>query len=156
VANKFITPTVCNGKVFVGTTNSVAAFGILQTQGSGVAEDFNNDGKADLIWENTITGDRLIWTLNNGVYSTSIPLPTASTQWHIAAVGDFLGNGQSDLVLENTVTNEHVIWVLSSGVLQRGIELPTISAGWHVVGPGTSTATAKQILCWRIVAQASV
>ena len=28
-ANKFIVPTVCNGKVFVATTNSVAAFGLL-------------------------------------------------------------------------------------------------------------------------------
>jgi hypothetical protein len=27
--NKFITPTVADGKVFVGTTNSVAVFGLL-------------------------------------------------------------------------------------------------------------------------------
>ena len=28
--NKFITPTIANGKVFVGTTNSVGVFGLLQ------------------------------------------------------------------------------------------------------------------------------
>jgi hypothetical protein len=28
--NKFITPTIADGKVFVGTTNSVAVFGLLQ------------------------------------------------------------------------------------------------------------------------------
>ena len=27
--NKFITPTIANGKVFVGTTNSVGVFGLL-------------------------------------------------------------------------------------------------------------------------------
>ena len=27
--NKFITPTVADGKVFVGTTNGVAVFGLL-------------------------------------------------------------------------------------------------------------------------------
>jgi hypothetical protein len=27
--NKYITPTIVNGKVFVGTTNSVAVFGLL-------------------------------------------------------------------------------------------------------------------------------
>ena len=27
--NKFITPMVANGKVYVGTTNSVAVFGLL-------------------------------------------------------------------------------------------------------------------------------
>jgi len=30
VGNKFITPTIADGKVFVGTTNSVAVFGLLQ------------------------------------------------------------------------------------------------------------------------------
>jgi hypothetical protein len=29
LATKFMVPTVCNGKVFVGTTNSVAVFGLL-------------------------------------------------------------------------------------------------------------------------------
>ena len=28
--NKFITPTIADGKVFVGTQNSVAVFGLLQ------------------------------------------------------------------------------------------------------------------------------
>jgi len=131
LANKFITPTICNGKVLVGTTNSVGVFGLLS-----VEKDFNGDGCADLVWENTSTGERLMWLLKNGVYSSTISLPTASPGWHIAGVGDFLGNGQSDLVLENTVTGQHVIWILDNGVLQYGIELPAISPGWHVAGAG--------------------
>jgi hypothetical protein len=35
IANKFITPTVCNGKVLVGTTNSVGVFGLLSAGGGG-------------------------------------------------------------------------------------------------------------------------
>jgi hypothetical protein len=44
--NKFITPTIANGKVFVGTTNSVAVFGLLQaitaapSSGSGISQSF--------------------------------------------------------------------------------------------------------------------
>jgi kumamolisin len=102
----------------------------------GVDKDFNGDGYADLVWESALTGERLIWLLKNGVYSSTISLPTANPDWHIAGVGDFLGNGQSDLVLENTVTGEHVIWILNNGVLQYGIELPSMSAGWHVAGAG--------------------
>ena len=56
-ANKFITPTICNGKVFVATTNSVGVFGLLVSPG------FNGGGQADLLWENTITGEHSIWIM---------------------------------------------------------------------------------------------
>ena len=38
--NKFITPTVADGKVFVGTTNSVGVFGLLNAQ-TGIATSIN-------------------------------------------------------------------------------------------------------------------
>jgi len=43
-----------------------------------VAKDFNGDRYADLVWENTATGGRSIWLLKNGVYSSTISLPTVS------------------------------------------------------------------------------
>ncbi|HXR78614.1 MAG TPA: hypothetical protein VN737_21730 [Bryobacteraceae bacterium] len=36
--NKFITPTIADGKVFVGTTNSVGVFGLLNGQGNTAGE----------------------------------------------------------------------------------------------------------------------
>ena len=33
--NKYITPTIANGKVYVGTTNGVGAFGLLSSKVSG-------------------------------------------------------------------------------------------------------------------------
>ena len=102
-----------------------------------VVKDFNGNGYDDLVLENTATGERLIWLLNNGAYSSTLStLPTAAPSWHIVGVGDFLGNGQPDLVLEKSVTNEHVIWILNNGVLQYGIEVKPMSSGWRVVGAG--------------------
>src|SRR6185312_6366488 len=37
--NKFITPTVADGKVFVGTTNSVGVFGLLSGETGGANVD---------------------------------------------------------------------------------------------------------------------
>ena len=106
--------------------------GGLQITVKGVDKDFTGDGYADLVWENTFNGERLIWLLQNGVYSSTISLPSVSPTWHIAGVGDFLGNGQSDLVWENTVTRRHVIWILNDGVPQYDIELPAVSAPQHI------------------------
>src|SRR5271165_6459885 len=46
-ANKFITPTVCNGKVFVATQNSVAVFGPAPAQGY-VNPDYSDPGYQDV------------------------------------------------------------------------------------------------------------
>jgi FG-GAP-like repeat len=148
VANKFITPTICNGKVFVGTTNSVGVFGLLTF---GVAKDFNNDGFADLIWENTSTGQRAIWFMRNGSFEASTNLPTVSTDWHIAGVGDFLGNGQADLVWQNTATRQCAIWFLEGGSFQRSSFLPDAPAGWNIVGAGDFNGDGQADLIWENV-----
>jgi hypothetical protein len=149
VANKFITPTICNGKVLVGTTNSVAVFGLLKpvTPSAPVAKDFNGDGFADLIWENTTTGERGIWFLKDGTPQTSYFLPNVPIDWHIAGVGDFLGNGQPDLVWENT-NGQHLIWILVNGVPQYAINLPTVGGDWHVVGAGDFDNDGQADLVW--------
>jgi kumamolisin len=117
-------------------------------QGSGVAKDFNNDGYADLVWEESVTGQRLIWEMNKGAPTTSINLPTVGPSWHIAGVGDFLGNGQSDLVWENTASGQHLIWILLAGVPQYAITLPTLAGGWHIVGAGDFNGDGQADLVW--------
>jgi hypothetical protein len=150
LAAKFAVPTVCNGKVYVGTANSVAAFGGPEPavpQRSRVAKDFNNDGFADLIWEQSVTGQRLIWFMDKGVPIGTASLGTVDPSWHIAAVGDFLGNGDSDLVWERT-NGQHLIWILAGGVPQYTISLPTLGGGWHVVGAGDFNQDGQADLVW--------
>jgi hypothetical protein len=110
-------------------------------------KDFDDDGYADLIWEESTTGQRLIWLMNKGVPTTSVNLPTVDPSWHIAGVGDFLGNGQSDLVWERT-DGEHLIWILDAGVPQYAINLPTVGGGWHVVGAGDFDNDGQADLVW--------
>jgi hypothetical protein len=55
-ANKFITPTVCNGKVFVATQNSVAVFGLAASQ-RHVNPNYSDPGYQNV---------GVIYTLSNG------------------------------------------------------------------------------------------
>jgi hypothetical protein len=109
---------------------------------------FNAAGNDDLVWENSATGQRAIWVLNNGVFSSSINLPSAPPSWHIAGVGDFLGDGLSDLVFENSVTGQHAIWILNNGALVTTIALPVIGSPWHLVGAGDFNGDGNADLVW--------
>jgi kumamolisin len=113
-----------------------------------IAKDLVGDGQADIVVENTLTGQRGYWALNNGQYSYGVFLPTEPTQWHIAGVGDFLGNGQSDLVWENLATGECGIWILNNGVYAYTIPLPTVSTEWQIVGAADFLGTGQADLVW--------
>ena len=112
------------------------------------AADFLGTGQADLVWENTVTGQRSIWVMQNGVPQFVISLPIISTQWRIAAAADFLGTGQADLVWENTVTGQHSIWVLNNGVPANVISLPTSPIQWSIAAAADSPANGQADLVW--------
>ncbi len=133
---------LCTG---LGTPNFDELF---QSLTKIVAKDLNGDGQADLVFEDTVTGQRAYWALNNGLYAFGVYLPTEPTQWHIAGVGDFLGNGQSDLVWENLATGECGIWILNNGVYAYAIPLPTVSTQWQIVGAADFLGTGQADLVW--------
>ena len=113
-----------------------------------VTKDFNGDGQADLVLENTVTSQRVIWILNNEHYSRGYFLPYVPTQWHIAGAADFLGNGQTDLVWENLATGECGIWILNNGVYSYSITLPSVPAQWKIVGAADFLGNGQAGLVW--------
>jgi hypothetical protein len=78
--------------------------------GSG---DFNGDGKADILWQNTSTGEHLIWLMNGTALQSNVSFQTMDPQWSIAGSGDFNGDGKSDILWQNTVTGQRVIWLMN-------------------------------------------
>jgi len=92
-----------------------------------------DNGQADLVWENTVTGERSIWVMHDGVPASTIQLPTIATEWSIADAADFLGTGQADLVWQNTVTSERTIWNMRDAIPSSAVNLPTIPTEWQIV-----------------------
>jgi hypothetical protein len=117
--------------------------------GAGETVDFNADGKADLIWENTSTGDRLVWLMNGTSYSSSLFIGTVGTAWHIVGAADFNGDGQADLVWENTTTGDRYIWLMNGTSFVSAVYLSNLPAAWQIAGTGDFNGDGKPDIIWQ-------
>jgi hypothetical protein len=113
--------------------------------------DFNGDLRADLLWQNRLTGALEVSFLDGTAVLGSGPLSPArapGSLWTLEAVADVTGDGKPDLVWRQIVTGEIQIWVLN-GTTRTAVVTPT-----GVAYPGEPTVVPQRIpdARWRIVA----
>lgn len=115
--------------------------------------DFNGDGKADLVWRNTVTSQTSMWLMDAGLTNPltskatrTLPgtkiLELADPSWTIAGIGDTNGDKKSDLFWRNSVTNKLSVWVMDgtdyviapAGTPTKTAELPyTLDASYQLL-----------------------
>lgn len=87
--------------------------------GLGIAgfNDFNGDGRSDILWYNSITGNIKAWITGGGIVNYGTGSPSAG--WQPMGLDDFNGDGRADLLWFNAFTNATTTWLLNGkGVLQ--------------------------------------
>ena len=102
--------------------------------------DMNRDSRADLILQNTSTGQATIWfmggpagnQLQNWSYLAVNPMP----EWRVAAVADLNSDGNMDVVWQNMTTKQSTVWYLGAQgqFLDWAWLLLNPPAGWSIAG----------------------
>ncbi|MGE3177026.1 MAG: FG-GAP-like repeat-containing protein [Vicinamibacterales bacterium] len=111
--------------------------------------DFNADGKPDILWQNIASGETYIWHMDGPVPVSGAALPTAGPSWKVQAIADFNGDGHVDLVLRNASTGAFVLWYLANGAYQSSAVLFTLPLEWVIQGAADFNADGKPDLLMR-------
>ena len=75
--------------------------------------DFDGDGKADILWQNSTTGQLYIWLMNGTTVASQASPGTVASPWSVPGVGDFNGDGKSDILWRNSTTGQVYIWLMN-------------------------------------------
>jgi hypothetical protein len=101
-------------------------------QGAG---DFNGDGKADILWQNT-NGQAAVWMMDgqNLISGNNVGF-NPGTSWQVHGTGDFNGDGKADIQWQNT-DGTPAVWLMDGYNVVAGSNVGfDPGTNWHVIPP---------------------
>ncbi|MBW7895666.1 MAG: immunoglobulin domain-containing protein [Opitutaceae bacterium] len=116
--------------------------------GTALFPDFSGDDRPDLIWSNSVTGERALWLMNGTSFIGASTLGIFPLEWTVAATGDFNADGKPDLVWSNSVTGERALWLMNGTNLLGVSTLGIFPLEWTVAATGDFNADGKPDLVW--------
>ncbi|OOG49539.1 hypothetical protein B0E50_05355 [Rhodanobacter sp. C01] len=108
--------------------------------------DINGDGMADIVMQNTSTG-QYAYMLMQGSNPIGNKVASVAAGYRIAAVADLSGNGSSDLIW-TSAANDLYFWINNGSGSYSSVQGPSYSAGWTLVGTGDINGDGTADLLW--------
>ena len=147
---------VMDGTTLLPGTDYISNNPALTWQISGTG-DFNGDGKADILWRNSSTGQLAIWVMNGTTLlpGTDYVSNNPDSTWQIArtinGTGDANGDGLSDIFWRNATTDQTAVWEINGTTLLPGTGYISATPGssWIIADSGDYNGDAKTDLLWR-------
>src|SRR5205807_1043016 len=139
-----------NGTAIAGE-GSLRAVADQNWQIAGIG-DFDGDGKADVLWRNSSTGENYVYLMNGTTIAGEGFLRTvADLNWKVVGIGDFNGDGKADILWRNVSTGENYIYLMNGTTIlgTEGSIRTLADLNWHVAGVGDFDGDGRADIVWR-------
>ena len=125
--------------------------GSLDIGNSFDSYDFNGDGQADILWQDSTTGQLDAWLMNGtSVISQSTLGGSNDLTWKIVSVADFNGDGRADILWQNSITGELYLWLMNGlSVISQGSLGGSIDSTWKVRSVADFNGDGRADILWQ-------
>src|SRR5437016_2722580 len=99
--------------------------------------DFDGDGKDDILWRNSATGENYIYLMNGtAILAEGYLRQVADLNWKIAGVGDCDGDGKADVLWSNSSSGQNYLYPMDGTTIKptEGYLRTVPQPSWQVVG----------------------
>ncbi|AWB23036.1 HYR domain-containing protein [Methylobacterium currus] len=111
-----------------------------------LTDDFNGDGKSDILWRNT-DGTLVEWEMDSAALISGGAIGN-DPNWSVVGTGDFNGDGRTD-ILQRDARTGHVLQTLMDGRTILSAQVIGGDQNWSVVGTGDFNGDGKSDVLWR-------
>lgn len=134
VASEIPLPNAPDGSVLVGTG------------------DYDANRSSDLLWEDSRSGQLVLWLLDAGVVVDTGVLDRSSVpvdeEWHVGGSADFDGDRADDVMLFSRVRGEVEIWALGGPAVQERSRLSGHAGAWSVAAAADTEGDGRAEIVW--------
>jgi hypothetical protein len=115
--------------------------------------DFDGDGYPDILWQNTSTGEIVIWYMNSTTIKGAAVVMNIAPVWHVAGTADFNQDGHPDILFRNAQTGALNILYMggSEGTTiegSSGVFETQSNPQWQIVSTGDLTGDGHPDITW--------
>ena len=120
----------------------------------GPPHDLDGDGRMDLVWRQTQTGDVAAWLMNGSAVKQAslvsygpFGVPLA---WQIGGIGDVDGDGKADLIWLDMQAGEVAVSLMNGTTVSQTLLVPLgVPLSLQIAGVGDFNGDGKSVLVWR-------
>ncbi len=122
----------------------------IEYERQSLRNDFNADGRSDILWRQINTGENYLYTMDAFTVLSNRAINTVSNLgWEVKAINDFNGDKKADILWRHSTTGENWIYLMNGHQILSSLRLNKIAPNWKVAGTGDFDGDGKGDILWR-------